>query len=476
MGKSEEKLLNKIPEKYTTMSLFYKNSTRFLFAGYLLMMAGIMQVTAGNITSSKKITGNKNNTYPTHLKMIKIVYFHDFPQSKKQNHSITDGCFSTLTLPASGLPLVSVLRCREYAYLLRPEATIKYWKTSQKRYGFIKFSLSETGINQVDAHIISVTSAPVDKLRLNHPEKNTQVVTGIFLRHSMNVKQYGFKKENINSISTVNVTGNHRFYVANKHRFIAIKKIGPTDRLITDAGESIRVVCHANARSHCGKSYSPGEAVRVYNLEINRKHTYFVSRATILAHNSCDTTEMILYHENNMPLYEGTVNKSTLKPEGHGIEYDTEGNVRYDAYWKNGMLHGFVTEYTPNNTKLYEGYYVRNQREGHGILYYLAPGKVQYDGEFKQGYRWGKGTSYYSNGKTQYKGYWEKNRYSGYGLIHSKEGEIQYEGGWLNNLPDGLGIQYTRKGAGLLQECFMWEKGYTLYEVWHSISIEKSLG
>lgn len=55
---------------------------------------------------------------------------------------------------------------------------------------------------------------------------------------------------------------------------------------------------------------------------------------------------------------------------GYGIEYYTDGTVKYIGDFKNSEKDGYGTYYIAPNKILYEGQYKKNKRHGHGILYY----------------------------------------------------------------------------------------------------------
>ena len=84
------------------------------------------------------------------------------------------------------------------------------------------------------------------------------MVTGIFIRHSTDVRQYQFISEKTKNISTINVTGNHRFYVKNRRAFIAVKNILPEDQLISATGDTIRVLCPIHTAGGCYQPYQQG--------------------------------------------------------------------------------------------------------------------------------------------------------------------------------------------------------------------------
>ena len=113
------------------------------------------------------------------------------------------------------------------------------------------------------------------------------MVTGKFTRYTTNIKTYLVKSTKTNSLSSINATPYHAFYIVNKRAFIPISKITPMDTLINSQGENLRLVCLNGQIGNCGTRYGHRQLMPVYNLEVNRSHHYFAGVNHILVHNGC---------------------------------------------------------------------------------------------------------------------------------------------------------------------------------------------
>ena len=396
-------------------------------------------------------------------KEVSITYFYDFPEQNNEVKEHVQGCFTAFKAPSGkGLQNIPVLRCKERIYLLRPASTVKKWKKIQDKNGFIEFSFPEFGINRVTAKMTKITNFSESKARGDTGKTlNSNRVIGIFIRHAVNVKKYGFKEEETGRVITVNVTDNHRFYVKNKHAFVSIKEISPEDKMLTTTGNTVRILCHADKLNDCGRSYLSGHLSLVYNMEVNHRHTYFIGSENILVHNNCSRVKRKIYYdrEKTKLKYHGGVNKSTKKLDGIGVAYHENGNVRYRGKWSNNRFHGVGTSYDEvvPGRKLYEGYYHNGEAAGIGTLYNKDTGARHYYGAFLNGMFSGEGTLYYPNGNIRYKGGFFRGRKYGFGVLFDGEGIKAYEGLWLNDSPEGFGTEFDNEGNVAFRG--MWKNG-----------------
>ena len=223
----------------------------------------------------------------------------------------------------------------------------------------------------------------------------------------MDVGQYQFKTEGMKSISTINVTNNHRFYVENERGFIPIKKVQSTDYLLTDTGRQVKLLCSNRGQDGCGKPYHPENPVQVYNIEIDQRHTYFVGHDSILAHNPCHyphTRFMKKYYdtEGKILKYEGYINIFSLEYHGEGTEYTEDGVKIYEGSWKKGQRHDIGTAFK-SGKKEYYGFHVDGVREGAGALF-DSTGKEKFRGIFKNGEPSGYGIEFTARGYVVHEG------------------------------------------------------------------------
>jgi hypothetical protein len=138
----------------------------------------------------------------------------------------------------------------------------------------IELSINEFGIDHVKATVTDIQPTTVDSTKL--PLTNSSIVIGKFTRYAKVVNTYTFKDSQGN-IQTVNATPNHPFYVTDKKAYVAIDKVSSTDNLIDDKGQTVKLICPTNKTTHCGRLYNTdGQPTIVYNLEVYRRHHYFV--------------------------------------------------------------------------------------------------------------------------------------------------------------------------------------------------------
>ena len=159
----------------------------------------------------------------------------------------------------------------------------------------IHLSISEFGVENVSAIIISITATTIDTSQIDLSAMNSRPVIGAFKRYAEEVRTYIFKDAN-DHIEEITATPKHPFYVKNKSQFVAIEDVSPTDQLINSSGQTVKLICNKNQINHCGKLYNTdGKPVPVYNLEVYKEHVYYVGNG-LLVHNSClgkDSTKSI---------------------------------------------------------------------------------------------------------------------------------------------------------------------------------------
>ena len=244
---------------------------------------------------------------PSSLSTVDLVYFKDFSYPDAQSIPHVHGCFllkESVHNHSKGV----LLRCREHMRLLRSSKQIILWRREEKRRGFI---LLQSGDHYIKAHIVSLKS----HLSLNDDthylqSSTTGMVTGVFISHVVSANTYTVKNRQTGLTSLIHVTPLHRFYVVNRHAFIPIKDIASTDRLEDSEGRGMQLICGADRKNHCGTSYNTGIPTEVFNMEVHRRHTYFVSGANVLVHNMCngskkkpvkkEHTAISMHEEDNM--------------------------------------------------------------------------------------------------------------------------------------------------------------------------------
>ena len=242
-----------------------------------------------------KKAGNNDKNFPDTLSAkIALTYYNSlFCSDECQKHPV-ENCSKITGQPYR-------LMCREEIVLIRPKRLSDQWSKEQHHKGYIDLNMKEFGIEHIKAYITSVIPFISTSFKTDSYNKNTKLVTGIFKRHSFNVHTYTFKNINTGRLSSLRATPNHRFYIKNRQVFLAIKNITKKDTLITSDGSSIKRV-YSDRNTQITGSDKTNSPTLVYNLEIQKKHTYFAGSDNILVHNICackicgnnyfDTTEM----------------------------------------------------------------------------------------------------------------------------------------------------------------------------------------
>ena len=196
----------------------------------------------------------------------------------------------------------SLFKCKEHIKLLRPASVINHWLTEQLQAGYINLTIKEFGLINARAYISAVKPALISQKcqlqlfsnsnratpNLNKADHATgsSCVIGTFKRHVNNAKNYTFKNLFTGRTETIHATPNHLFYVKNKHRFIALNKIAPTDELLTLSGYKMRLLCQKGKKTHCGMRWKKNNISIVYNLEVYKEHEYFAGNNEIYVHNT----------------------------------------------------------------------------------------------------------------------------------------------------------------------------------------------
>ena len=209
---------------------------------------------------------------------IALVYYKDFPAGAIKNNAPVPGCI----LKANAGKLF--WHCRERVYLLRSLTQVASLKQKQHRLTFNSFALDP---NHTEAQIISVHLLKKPRVL---PGNNFVPVTGIFITHSFKVKQYQFKNSGTGHISNIRATRDHPFYTETSHSFIPVSRVSSTDHLLNDKQETVHLLCPANRTSHCGIPVAQSLPIQVYNLETDKKHTFYAGKEKIFVHNCTDSS------------------------------------------------------------------------------------------------------------------------------------------------------------------------------------------
>ena len=156
---------------------------------YLPFLWVIPLLTACLFFSSWSLAG----PMPELLKKVDIVYYIYFFPYKKYNIHKSKNC--RISSHDSGFHHLdhAVLQCRENISLLRPLHIIKSWQREQSKAGFLTLTVNEFGIKNVHGYIKEIKSAPSSLFSANGQNIKAGTVTGRFVRHVADVRNYQFK-------------------------------------------------------------------------------------------------------------------------------------------------------------------------------------------------------------------------------------------------------------------------------------------
>ena len=225
---------------------------------------------------------------------VEMVYYRHFPDASRHYYRSVEECTLLYKwIKKDRLKIPDALRCTEHINLLMPTSAIKTWKQEKKQQSYINSHINSHNRKTAEsyknltasAHIISIKPVTVSSQKLI-TGKDKKMVTGLFMQHVVNVRRYTFKDITTGKTGAINATANHPFYVKNRSAFIPIEKITGSDNLITETGQSVKLICPKNRKNHCGVAYGGDQPRPVYNLQIAHRHTYFVGKNyKILVHN-----------------------------------------------------------------------------------------------------------------------------------------------------------------------------------------------
>ena len=237
------------------------------------------------LASTSKALADENN-----WQKIDLVYYDKFPYKMDYRGIKIPDCTE---VPANTQKKSKVfLLCKEHITLLRPASVINLWRQQQITKGYLSFSMKEFGIINVRAYITAVNQyIPAGK---NNITPDTVPVTGKFMRYTLTVNHYTIKNNKTDAITVVNATPNHPFYVVNKHRFVPVSRVLQNDLLITLPNDRAHLIDYVNNNNQCNINSKKNTLTRVYNIEAQKKHVYFISKLNILVHNICP--RLAAYH------------------------------------------------------------------------------------------------------------------------------------------------------------------------------------
>ncbi len=366
---------------------------------------------------------------PDTWKEIDFIYYDDFPYRSSYSNKVIPDCKKYINSQQK-----FVLRCTERINLLRPKTLVDRWQRLQKLYGWVPVNIKDIGINNVHGYITAIKDTTLNTTAVNRTKNQSNPVISTIELHTLTIRTYTFKNIKTGVISIINVTPEHRFYVTNIQAFEPIQMIDSDDRLINAAGNEVKLLCNGSRINRCGVKFNRSKVpVAVYNLEIYRKHRYFVGKDQILVHNICTKyVEKWNYDPifGNWKTYEGSVNIENEQRHGFGTSYYFDGNKHYEGEWENDKRNGQGATYMGSfGTKIYEGEWVNGKKHGWGISYNPYYEKKLYEGRWENDEKKPKqGIKYDVSGKRKLEGEWGNTKYKKT-IVYDKFGiKTKFEG------------------------------------------------
>ena len=173
-----------------------------------------------------------------------------------------------------------IIICPAWVKILINKKQLLSWQQQQKT-GFINLYLPKIGILHEKAKITKII-----KVTQQEPtNKNQHLITAFYMRYA-HVLKYKIKNTNMGKLGVIITTPEHKFYEATYHKFISISELGPDNTIINALNHYFKIICTNNRHHHCGTT-PLNSLEKVYNMEVEKAHNYFVDNMKILVHNGC---------------------------------------------------------------------------------------------------------------------------------------------------------------------------------------------
>ena len=308
--------------------LFRTNSWKIKKSKYtIVILLSVLygMSTMAEVTASSATQPGHSLPHTRKLSEIDLIYYQDFPYFESHHYQPTPECVLLREKTKRQGRKPHLLRCTEHINLLLPTTQAENWNKEQKQQGYVNLHTKQLTAEYVNptvhAHIILIKPVTVITEKISHGTSGYPA-TVLYTRHAQNVKTYRFKNLQTGVISTINATDNHPFYSADKQTFIPIASAADSDRMITETGQSVRLICAKKSKKHCGIPDKNNQLTTVYNLETYPKHTYFAGKNNILVHNcsySEDSPDHIKPFNSNEKMITDPITNKQL-PKKHAMQ------------------------------------------------------------------------------------------------------------------------------------------------------------
>lgn len=184
------------------------------------------------------------------------------------------------------------------------------------------------------------------------------------------------------------------------------------------------------------------------------------------------------------------------KPEGHFVYYDTTGAVKAESDFSDQGAKAYTTAFYRNGTKLSEGLYVNEKRDGvwkyyneDGILIseenyrngipegvwktYYANGALLEELNYRNGIKEGPWKQYYFDGPVKVNAVYKNGKLEGLATFYHPNGRVMVSGPYVNNLKDGVWMHISDKGVAEKRE--VWSNGFLSAEEYYDKDREREV-
>ena len=174
-----------------------------------------------------------------------------------------------------------VLTCPAWVKVIINKNQLLSWQQEQKKNGFINLYLPKIGFMHEKAKITKIKKV-IHKMPTN---KNQYLVTTVYMRYAR-VLKYKIKDIDTAEISEITATPEHKFYETTYKKFMPISKLGSANTITNASHHNLKIICTNNRQNNCGTA-PLNSLQKVYNMEVEKAHNYFVGKIKVLVHNGC---------------------------------------------------------------------------------------------------------------------------------------------------------------------------------------------
>ena len=117
-------------------------------------------------------------------------------------------------------------------------------------------------------------------------DKKQHLVTAVYMRYAR-VLKYKIKDIDTGKTEEITTTPEHKFYETTYKKFMPISKLGSYNTITNASNHHLKIICTNNRQNNCG-TVPLNSLQKVYNMQVEKAHNYFVGNMGALVHNGCD--------------------------------------------------------------------------------------------------------------------------------------------------------------------------------------------